>query len=54
MDTRVAKFLNSMKDKKIAFCGIGRSNLPLVSLFSRYGAKITVCDAKDKMRKRLS
>lgn len=48
MDTRVAKFLNSMKDKKIAFCGIGRSNLPLVSLFARYGAKITVCDAKEK------
>ncbi|MBQ4155454.1 MAG: UDP-N-acetylmuramoyl-L-alanine--D-glutamate ligase [Clostridia bacterium] len=48
MDNRVEKFLNSMKNKKIAFCGIGRSNLPLVSLFSKYGADITVCDRKDK------
>lgn len=48
MDSRVERFLNSMKGKKIAFCGIGRSNLPLVSLFARYGADITVCDAKEK------
>lgn len=48
MEAYVERFLNSMKGKRIAFCGIGRSNLPLVSLFSRYGADITVCDAKEK------
>lgn len=48
MDNRVESFLNSVKDKKIAFLGIGRSNLPLVSLFARYGAIITVCDRKEK------
>ncbi len=48
MNSRVERFLNSMKNKKIAFCGIGRSNLPLVSLFSKYGADITVCDRKEK------
>lgn len=48
MDKRVENFLKSMKGKKIAFCGIGRSNLPLVSLFSGYGARITVCDRKEK------
>ncbi|MBQ7128865.1 MAG: UDP-N-acetylmuramoyl-L-alanine--D-glutamate ligase [Clostridia bacterium] len=48
MDTRVEKFLNSMNGKKIAFCGIGRSNLPLVALFKKYGACITVCDRKER------
>ncbi|MEE1002866.1 MAG: UDP-N-acetylmuramoyl-L-alanine--D-glutamate ligase [Acutalibacteraceae bacterium] len=48
MDSRVERFLKSMNGKKIAFCGIGRSNLPLVSLFSKYGAVITVCDKKEK------
>lgn len=48
MDKRVENFLRSMKGKKIAFCGIGRSNLPLVSLFAKYGALITVCDKKEK------
>ncbi len=48
MDSRVERFLNSMRGKKIAFCGIGRSNLPLVTLFAKYGAKITVCDKKEE------
>lgn len=48
MDSRVERFLKSMNGKRIAFCGIGRSNLPLVSLFARYGADITVCDRKEK------
>ena len=48
MDKRVEKFLKSMKGKKIAFCGIGRSNLPLVSLFTKYGASVLVCDRKEK------
>ncbi|MGN0173531.1 MAG: UDP-N-acetylmuramoyl-L-alanine--D-glutamate ligase [Acutalibacteraceae bacterium] len=48
MDNRVKSFLTSMKDKKIAFCGIGRSNLPLISLFLRYGAKVFACDRKNE------
>ena len=46
MDCRVKAFLEGLKNKKIALIGIGRSNLPLVSLFTRYGARVTVCDRK--------
>ena len=46
MDCRVKAFLEGLKNKKIALIGIGRSNLPLVSLFTRYGACVTVCDRK--------
>lgn len=48
MDERVSSFFNKMKGKKIAFIGCGRSNLPLTKLFARYGANVTVCDAKDE------
>ena len=37
MDKRIERFFNGMKDKKVAFCGIGRSNLPLIKLFKKYG-----------------
>lgn len=46
MDNRINNFLTSIKDKKIALIGIGRSNLPLISLFSSYGAKVTACDKR--------
>ena len=46
MDNRIYDFLTSLKGKKIALIGIGRSNLPLISLFSSYGAKVTACDRR--------
>lgn len=46
MDNRVKDFLTSLKDKKIALIGIGRSNLPLITLFSSYGAIVTACDRR--------
>lgn len=46
MDNRIYDFMTSLKDKKIALIGIGRSNLPLISLFSSYGAKVTACDRR--------
>lgn len=46
MDNRIKDFLTSLKDKKIALIGIGRSNLPLISLFSSYGAIVTACDRR--------
>lgn len=48
MDTRVENFLKSLCGKKIALCGIGRSNLPLIGLFSKYGAVVTACDKRTK------
>lgn len=48
MPTRVEKFFESIKGKKIAFCGIGKSNLPLIKMFSQKGAIVTACDAKNE------
>ncbi len=46
MDTRTEFFLNGLKGKRIALCGIGRSNLPLIGLFTKYGAVVTACDRR--------
>ena len=46
MDNRVFEFLSSLKNKRIALIGIGRSNLPLIKLFSSYGAVVTACDRR--------
>lgn len=46
MDSKAARFLRSLDGKKVALCGIGKSNLPLISLFSRYGAQVTACDKR--------
>ena len=46
MDNRILDFLNSLKNKKVALIGIGRSNLPLISLFSSYGADVIACDRR--------
>lgn len=46
MDNRIYDFMTSLNGKKIALIGIGRSNLPLISLFSSYGAKVTACDRR--------
>ncbi|MBQ8058101.1 MAG: UDP-N-acetylmuramoyl-L-alanine--D-glutamate ligase [Ruminococcus sp.] len=46
MDNRIYDFLTSLKGKNIALIGIGRSNLPLISLFSSYGAYVTACDRR--------
>lgn len=46
MDNRIYDFLTSLKGKRIGLIGIGRSNLPLISLFSSYGAHVTACDKR--------
>ena len=46
MDNRILDFLISLKGKKIALIGIGRSNVPLISLFSSYGANVIACDRR--------
>jgi len=48
MDSRIERFFNSMNGKKIAFCGIGTSNLPLIELFIKYGAVVTACDKRTR------
>ncbi len=42
------EYFNSIKNKKITVIGIGVSNLPLIELLAKNGAKVTACDKRDK------
>lgn len=46
MNMNTSDFFKSIKNKKVAFIGIGTSNLPLIKLFSEKGAKVSACDKK--------
>ena len=46
MNERATVFLNGLKDKKIAICGIGKNNLPVVRQFVEHGAKVFACDKR--------
>lgn len=48
MSKSIDKFFNSIKGKKVAFYGIGKSNLPLIKMFSKKGAIVTACDLKNE------
>ena len=48
MDSRVEAFFDSMKGKRITFCGVGVSNAPLVEMFGKKGAQVTVCDRRTR------
>lgn len=50
MDSRVSHFFQNIKGKRIALCGIGGSNLPLIELFTRYGACVTACDKRTRQQ----
>ncbi len=42
------QFFNSIADKRIALCGIGVSNTPLVLKFLNLGARVFACDRRDR------
>lgn len=42
--SKIDKFFESIKGKKVCFVGIGTSNLPLIELFSKKGAIVSACD----------
>lgn len=48
MSKSIDKFFNSINGKKVAFYGIGKSNLPLIKMFSKKGAIVTACDLKNE------
>ncbi len=48
MNRNLNKFYNLIKGKKIALCGIGESNLPLIHMFLNKGANIIACDSRTK------
>lgn len=46
--TKVQKFFETIKNKRIAFIGTGVSNNDLIRLFLKKGLDVTVCDRKDR------
>ena len=46
MITNAKDFYASIQGKRVAFCGIGRSNLPLIRLFLSKGTQVTACDRR--------
>lgn len=53
---RVNDFFNSIKGKKVAFCGIGVSNIPAIKMFCDKGIEVIVCDLKteDKLKNEIN
>ncbi len=48
MKESMQEFFQSINGKRIALIGMGRSHLPLISLFTKYGAAIIACDKRDR------
>ncbi|MCQ4022043.1 MULTISPECIES: UDP-N-acetylmuramoyl-L-alanine--D-glutamate ligase [unclassified Ruminococcus] len=48
MNQNAVDFLKTLSGKKIALCGIGKSNLYLIKLFKKYGAEVIACDKRDE------
>ncbi len=48
MDTKIESFFSGINGKRIALCGLGRSHLPLIPLFTKYGAKVIACDKRTR------
>lgn len=48
MDSKIERFWNDIKGKKVAFCGIGVTNTPLIKLFAEKGAIVTACDMQSR------
>ena len=48
MDSRIERFFESVKGKRVAFCGVGVSNMPLVAQFAAKGAHVLACDKRSR------
>ncbi len=46
MNVAIKQFFDDIKGNRVAFIGIGTSNLPLIKLFSDKGASVAACDRK--------
>ncbi|MGN1130552.1 MAG: UDP-N-acetylmuramoyl-L-alanine--D-glutamate ligase, partial [Ruminococcus sp.] len=44
--SKVDRFFESIKGKRVCFVGIGTSNLPLIEMFAKKGAVVSACDKK--------
>ena len=43
----ISEYIKSLKGKKIAFIGVGVSNMPIIRAFSKAGLTLSVRDVKD-------
>ena len=48
MDNKIARFFDAIKGKRVAFCGVGVSNMPLVAQFAAKGAHALACDRRSR------
>jgi len=48
LDSRIAQFFESVRGKRVAFCGVGVSNTPLVAQFAAKGAHVLACDRQSR------
>lgn len=48
MNSRVIEYLNGIKDKKIAFVGMGVANVPCAKWLTSKGIEVYACDKRDK------
>ena len=48
MKQSIEKFFDSINGKRIALIGMGRSHMPLIPLFTKYGATVIACDKRDE------
>lgn len=47
MNNKIDAYFSGLKDKKVAFIGLGRSNLPLMKMFCDSGATVYACDSRE-------
>lgn len=48
MNSKVTEFLNGLKDKKVAFVGMGVANMPCAKWLASKGVEVYACDKRDK------
>jgi len=48
LDSGIERFFESIRGKRVAFCGVGVSNTPLVAQFAGKGARVLACDRRSR------
>lgn len=48
MNNKAKKYFDSLKDKKVAFVGMGVANVPCAAFLAKLGIKVYACDKRDK------
>ncbi len=46
MTEKIKSYFDNLKEKRVAFVGLGRSNLPLIKMFCDSGATVFACDSR--------